>query len=128
MSTRGEEGAKALAVIKGQLSATETRLYEICMDFGETELKGSGRPAGAVNQIGTHVWALAMDLEVYREKIEVFTDLFRESFDLPPIRIRRDNFAHRRMLRDFMLKGSKNYSDVEKERVDEFIKELRVPD
>ena len=128
MSTRGKSGAKALAVIKGQLSATETRLYEICQDFGEVELKGAERVPEDLRKVGHFVVALAMELEEYQEKVAIFTDAFRKTFDLPPVYIRRDHYALRRRVGEYVMENADKYPAIVKEEARKYLQSLRRPD
>ena len=128
MSTRGKSGAKALAVIKGQLSATETRLYEICQDFGEVELKGTSNSGDDMNKIGHYVMALALQLESYRETIDAFTDRFRETFDLPPVQIRRDTYCLRKRVMELALENPDQYPPEVRESAKNYIQSLRRSD
>lgn len=99
MATAGTEISKDLAIIKGQLSATQTRLAAIMVNHGEELLSHDSGQEKPEVPIGVHVFQLLIQLEIYREHVDKFTTSVRQKYGMKELVIRRDQ---KRLRNQFM--------------------------
>lgn len=99
MATAGTEISKDLAIIKGQLSATQTRLAAIMVNHGEELLSHDSGQEKPEIPIGVHVFQLLIQLEIYREHVDKFTTSVRQKYGMKELVIRRDQ---KRLRNQFM--------------------------
>lgn len=99
MATAGTDISKDLAIIKGQLSATQTRLAAIMVNHGEELLSHDSGQEKPEVPIGVHVFNLLIKLEIYREHVDKFTTSVRQKYGMKELVIRRDQ---KRLRNQFM--------------------------
>ncbi len=107
MATAGTEISKDLAVIKGQLSATKTRLQSVMLQYGDELLEhDSGQETREV-QMGIHICNLLLKLEIYQEHVDKFTSSVRKKYGMKELKIRRDTHS----VRTSFMKSVKELQD-----------------
>ena len=99
MATAAADISKDLAIIKGQLSATQTRLAWIMQNHGEELLSHDSGQEKPEVPIGVHVFHLLIQLEIYREHVDKFTSSVRQKYGMKELVIRRDQ---KRLRNQFM--------------------------
>lgn len=107
MATTGKAISKDLAMIKGQLAATKTRLQSVMLEYGNELLQhDSGQETQEVS-MGIHICHLLLKLEIYQEHVDKFTSSVRKKYGMPELKIRRDTHS----MRTSFMKSMKELQD-----------------
>lgn len=121
MTSAGEMISKDLAVIKGQLAATRTRLQWIMRSYGDELLQhDSGQELPEV-QMGIHLTTLLLKLEIYREHVDKFTSSVRKKYGMPELKIRKDTTQLRDQFMEQMKELQEEMKDLSPEGAKKFL-------
>lgn len=126
MATAGTEISKDLAVIKGQLSATATRLSYIMVNHGEELLSHDSGQEKQEVPVGVHIFKLLLQLEIYREHVDSFTTSVRQKYGMKELVIRRDQKKLRNQFMDNIKELQDEIKDLNTEQLRSFLDE-KVP-
>jgi len=121
MATTGTDISKDLAVIKGQLSATATRLSYIMVNHGEELLSHDSGQEKPEVPVGVHVFHLLIQLEIYREHIDKFTTSVRQKYGMKELVIRRDQKRLRNQFMENIKELQEKIKDLSPEELKSFI-------
>jgi hypothetical protein len=126
MATTGTDISKDLAIIKGQLSATATRLSYIMVNHGEELLSHDSGQEKPEVPVGVHVFHLLIQLEIYREHVDKFTTSVRQKYGMKELVIRRDQKKLRNQFMDNIKELQDEIKDLNTEQLRSFLDE-KVP-
>ena len=121
MATTGTEISKDLAIIKGQLSATASRLSYIMVNHGEELLSHDSSQEKPEVPVGVHVFHLLIQLEIYREHVDKFTTSIREKYGMKELVIRRDQQKLRNQFMENIKDLQEKIQDLNPEELKTFI-------
>ena len=123
MASTGKEISKDLAMIKGQLGATETRLQMLMVEYGDQLLEHDAGQELKEVSMGIHLMNLLLKLEIYREHVDKFTTSVRKKYGMPELVIRRDSQKHRSSFLKCITDLQNELKDLSPEEKEVYIKE-----
>ena len=126
MATAAADISKDLAIIKGQLSATQTRLAAIMVNHGEELLSHDSGQEKPEVPIGVHVFHLLIQLEIYREHVDKFTTSVRQKYGMKELVIRRDQKRLRNQFMENIKELQEKIKDLNSEELKAFISDSNL--